>query len=186
MTEVNVDLAGTIGGTAGDGAADIVIVNGTNGDDIIDVFGAGTSVVGDRAGGAGGHHRTPRARTTRSSSTASAATTSITATTLPAGVIGLTIDGGAGNDTHPRQPGRRRVPRRRPATTSSSATTATTWRFMGAGNDVFQWDPGDGNDTVEGQDGTDTMLFNGVGRRREHRHLRPTAGGRSSSATSRT
>ena len=34
---------------------------------------------------------------------------------------------------------------------------------MGAGDDVFQWDPGDGNDTIEGQDGTDTMLFFGSG-----------------------
>ena len=33
---------------------------------------------------------------------------------------------------------------------------------MGAGDDTFQWDPGDGNDIVEGQDGTDTMLFNGA------------------------
>jgi hypothetical protein len=32
---------------------------------------------------------------------------------------------------------------------------------MGAGNDTFQWDPGDGSDIVEGQDGTDTLLFNG-------------------------
>jgi Ca2+-binding RTX toxin-like protein len=32
---------------------------------------------------------------------------------------------------------------------------------MGAGDDTFQWDPGDGSDIVEGQDGTDTMLFNG-------------------------
>ena len=41
VVEVNVNLAGTLGGTAGDAAADTVIVNGTNGDDIIDVFGAG-------------------------------------------------------------------------------------------------------------------------------------------------
>ena len=34
---------------------------------------------------------------------------------------------------------------------------------MGAGDDVFIWDPGDGNDTIEGQDGHDTMLFNGAG-----------------------
>ena len=34
--------------------------------------------------------------------------------------------------------------------------------MLGAGNDTFQWDPGDGSDTVEGQDGTDTMLFNGA------------------------
>ena len=33
---------------------------------------------------------------------------------------------------------------------------------MGAGDDTFVWDPGDGSDTVEGQDGNDTMLFNGA------------------------
>ena len=32
---------------------------------------------------------------------------------------------------------------------------------MGAGNDTFVWNPGDGSDTVEGQAGTDTLLFNG-------------------------
>ena len=34
--------------------------------------------------------------------------------------------------------------------------------FLGAGDDTFVWNPGDGSDTVEGQDGTDTMLFNGA------------------------
>ena len=43
LVEINIDQGATIGGTAGDGQADIVIVNSTNGDDIIDVFGAGTS-----------------------------------------------------------------------------------------------------------------------------------------------
>ena len=33
---------------------------------------------------------------------------------------------------------------------------------MGAGNDTFVWNPGDDNDTVEGQAGTDTLLFNGA------------------------
>ena len=28
---------------------------------------------------------------------------------------------------------------------------------------MFQWDPGDGSDVVEGQDGSDTLLFNGSG-----------------------
>jgi hypothetical protein len=32
----------------------------------------------------------------------------------------------------------------------------------GAGDDTFTWNPGDGSDTVEGQGGTDTMLFNGA------------------------
>jgi hypothetical protein len=35
--------------------------------------------------------------------------------------------------------------------------------FMGAGADAFVWDPGDGSDVVEGQNGADTMLFNGAG-----------------------
>ena len=33
---------------------------------------------------------------------------------------------------------------------------------MGAGDDTFVWNPGDGSDTVEGQAGTDTLLFNGA------------------------
>jgi Ca2+-binding RTX toxin-like protein len=33
--------------------------------------------------------------------------------------------------------------------------------FLGAGNDTFVWNPGDGSDIVEGQDGTDTLVFNG-------------------------
>jgi Ca2+-binding RTX toxin-like protein len=39
VSQVNVDLAGTIGGAVGDGQADRVIVNGTNGNDTIDVSG---------------------------------------------------------------------------------------------------------------------------------------------------
>ena len=33
---------------------------------------------------------------------------------------------------------------------------------MGGGDDTFRWDPGDGNDTLEGQEGTDSMLFVGA------------------------
>ena len=32
----------------------------------------------------------------------------------------------------------------------------------GAGDDTFVWNPGDGSDIVEGQDGTDTLVFNGA------------------------
>ena len=35
LASVNADLAGTVGGTTGDAAADTVIINGTNGDDIM-------------------------------------------------------------------------------------------------------------------------------------------------------
>ena len=34
--------------------------------------------------------------------------------------------------------------------------------LLGAGDDTFVWNPGDGSDPVEGQAGTDTMLFNGA------------------------
>ncbi len=39
VSAVNADLAGTLGGATGDGAADRVVVNATNGDDAIDVSG---------------------------------------------------------------------------------------------------------------------------------------------------
>ena len=39
VASVNVDLAGALGGTAGDGAVDRVVMNGTAGDDAIDVSG---------------------------------------------------------------------------------------------------------------------------------------------------
>jgi len=45
-----------------------------------------------------------------------------------------TVDGGRGNDT----------------------------AYLGAGDDTFRWDPGEGSDVIEGQDGADTMLFNGA------------------------
>jgi hypothetical protein len=48
VTNVNVDLAGVLGGSAGDGAVDSVTVNGTNGDDNVNVTGngAGADITG--------------------------------------------------------------------------------------------------------------------------------------------
>ena len=160
VTEVNVNLAGTIGGTAGDAQADTVIVNGTNGNDIIDVFGAGTSVSVLGLRGTGQHHRTPRGRTTRSSVNALGGNDGITATTLPAGVVKLTIDGGAGNDTILGSQGAD-VLLGGDGNDFVFGDNGNDIALLGAGDDVFQWDPGDGNDTVEGQAGTDTMLFFG-------------------------
>ena len=48
---------------------------------------------------------------------------------------------------------------------------------MGAGNDTFVWDPGDGSDIVEGQDGTDTLLLQRLGRARRSSPP-PSNGGR--------
>jgi len=77
-----------------------------------------------------------------------------------ASLIGLTVDGGAGNDTLDGGngvdtliggDGDDRV----------DGNGGNDVAQLGAGNDTFQWDPGDGSDTVEGQAGQDEMLFNG-------------------------
>jgi Ca2+-binding RTX toxin-like protein len=48
VTEVNINLAPTIGGTTGDGAADTIVINATNGDDVIQVVGdaSGITILG--------------------------------------------------------------------------------------------------------------------------------------------
>ena len=48
VTQTNLDLAGTLGGSAGDSAVDDVIVNATNGDDTINIDGneSGANVTG--------------------------------------------------------------------------------------------------------------------------------------------
>jgi Ca2+-binding RTX toxin-like protein len=160
VVEMNINLAGTIGGTSGDGQADTVIANATSGADIIDVVGAGSSVsvVGLSAqvnvlnaegandtlviNGLGGDD-------------------GITATTLPAGVMKLTLDGGAGDDSVLGSQGAD-VILGGDGDDFVFGDNGNDLALLGAGEDVFQWNPGDGNDTVEGQDGTDTMLFFGA------------------------
>ena len=160
VTRLDGDLAGTLNGTAGDAAADTVIVNGTNGDDVIDVVGAGTSatVIG----------LTTQVNITNSEGANDSlvmntlgGNDSVTATTLPAGVIKLTIDGGAGGDTLLGSQGAD-VFLGGDGNDFNFGDNGNDVAFMGAGNDVFQWNPGDGNDTLEGQDGTDSMLFFGA------------------------
>jgi Ca2+-binding RTX toxin-like protein len=45
VTQTNLDLAGTLGGSAADGAVDNVVVNGTDGVDTIDIAGSGSGAV---------------------------------------------------------------------------------------------------------------------------------------------
>jgi Ca2+-binding RTX toxin-like protein len=161
VVEVNIDLAGVIGGTTGDGQTDTVIVNGTNGDDTIDVVGAGNdlSVLGlpaqvnvSNTDGIGD----------KLTINALGGDDKITATTLAAGIVSLTVDGGAGDDTILGSQGADTV-LGGDGNDFVFGDNGNDVAFLGAGDDAFQWDPGDGNDTVEGQDGIDTMLFNGSG-----------------------
>ena len=68
VTEVNVNLASTIDGTAGDDAADTIFINATNGDDVIVVVGDASGVTILRSFRHDTHHPASRPPTTVSSS----------------------------------------------------------------------------------------------------------------------
>jgi Ca2+-binding RTX toxin-like protein len=159
VKQVAIDLASPPGSGTGDGQPDSVTVDGTANGDRITITGAGTdvSVTGTPAklnitGAEGANDRL--------TVNGLGGNDTINAGSLPAGIIGLTIDGGSGNDT---------------ITGSQGADTliggdgndsviggrGDDVAFLGAGNDRFTWNPGDGSDLVEGQDGVDTLQFNG-------------------------
>jgi len=133
VKEVNVDLAGTPGGSTGDGSADRIAVDATAGDDVVAVSGA------SGAASVTGLH----ADVNLSGAEAALDTLQVNlgggndvfdASGLAADVVQLTVVGGAGADL-----------------------------MIGSqGNDSFVWNPGDGSDTLEGQAGFDAMLFNGA------------------------
>ena len=78
VTQVNLDLASPPGSGIGDGQADTVIVNGTNGADNVQITGAGTSYTVTGLPRLRVGRAAPRVPTTDSSSTLSAATTQST------------------------------------------------------------------------------------------------------------
>jgi Ca2+-binding RTX toxin-like protein len=160
VTKVAIDLAGVIGGTAGDGQLDTVIVNGTNGGDKVAVSGSGTSL------SVSGLAALVSIKNSEGANDALVLNTLggddvVSATTLAAGIAKLTVDGGAGDDTILGSQGAD-VLLGGDGDDSVFGDNGNDIAFLGAGDDVFQWDPGDGNDTVEGQDGVDAMLFNGA------------------------
>jgi len=78
-----------------------------------------------------------------------------------AALVGITVDGGAGNDVLLGGNGVD-VLLGGDGDDLVDGNQGNDIGFMGAGDDTFQWDPGDGNDVVEGQAGADAMLFNGA------------------------
>jgi Ca2+-binding RTX toxin-like protein len=139
-TRINLNLAGAAGGDAGDGQADSVIVNGSNAADVIPVGGNvnGNSDVVAVGGDASGLPyflvitATEGANDTLTVN-GNGGDDTVDASRLPAGLIGLTVAGGAGSDS-----------------------------IVGSqGDDTFIWNPGDGSDTVDGQAGSDRLVFNG-------------------------
>ena len=76
----------------------------------------------------------------------------VNATSLEADGIQLTMNGGLGADMFLGSEGDDLI----------NGGDGNDVALMGAGDDTFVWNPGDDNDTLEGQDGFDTMLFNGA------------------------
>ena len=133
VRQVNLDLSSAAGVGVGDGAADTVTVNGTAGADRI-------SVSGDAAGvtvaGLAAQVQIVGSEAANDQLVVNSlgGDDNVDASGLAANLIGLTLIGGTGNDV-----------------------------LIGSqGDDLFVWNPGDGSDTLEGQAGTDTMLFNGA------------------------
>src|SRR5262249_42631353 len=85
----------------------------------------------------------------------------ITASNGLAGLIQLTLDGGAGNDTLLGGDGNDTL-LGGDGNDFIDGNGGSDVALMGAGDDVCQCDPGDGSETVEGRGGHDTMLFNGA------------------------
>jgi Ca2+-binding RTX toxin-like protein len=157
VNQVLIDLGATPGGTQGDGAPDVVTLEGKNSNEHIQLSSDGTTVTVTGL---------PEVVTIANAETSDrlivqglGGNDTIDASALAA-VIGLTIDGGAGNDTIVGSQGddtliggdgNDRV----------TGGRGNDFADLGAGNDTFTWNPGDGSDTVFGGTGTDTLVFNG-------------------------
>jgi Ca2+-binding RTX toxin-like protein len=160
VKSVNLDLAGTLGGTAGDGQADRVVVNGTPLNDAINVAGdsSGVTVSGLQAQVAIRHQES----TDQLFVQGLGGDDAISATGVAAGAISEFIDGGDGNDTIAGGPGAETLLGGN-GNDSIDGNGGNDRAALGAGDDTFVWDPGDGSDTIDGGDGRDTMVFNGGG-----------------------
>jgi Ca2+-binding RTX toxin-like protein len=164
VRQVAIDLAGVLGGTAGDGAQDTVIVNGASNaaNDAITLSQTGTGAAaavvvnglaaqttiahfdaGDHLiiDGLGGNDR-------------------LDARALPQSMV-LVLDGGAGDDTLIGSANADLLLGGAGNDLVIGARGDDT-AFLGAGDDTFFWAPGEGSDTVEGGFGTDDLAFLGA------------------------
>jgi Ca2+-binding RTX toxin-like protein len=159
LTTVNLNLAGTIGGSAGDAAADSIIVNGSAAANIVSIVGAGTSVSVTGLSAAVNITNAEGANDTLTVN-GNGDNDTLIASSLPAGVIKLVLDGGTGHDVLLGSQG---------ADTLLGGDgndyvigdNGNDTALLGNGDDVFEWNPGDGNDIIEGQANTDELRFNG-------------------------
>jgi Ca2+-binding RTX toxin-like protein len=151
VSAVNLNLNSSAG--TGDGQHDAVIINGTSGDDTIQIASL------DNGARIGVRGSSPTVKITGAEAAndtltvnALAGNDTLDASSLLADQVGLTLDGGAGNDSIVGSQGNDLV----------IGGTGSDVVRMGDGDDTFVWNPGDGSDVVEGDAGSDTMIFNGA------------------------
>src|SRR5262249_6956716 len=149
VTQVAVDLGNGQG--AGDGAADTVTVNGTAGNDQISGTHVGTTVTPTGLS----EQVTPANAQARHLLTVKGGNgnDTINAGSLAPNVIGLTIDGGAGNDTITGSQGNDTLIGGDGSDLVIGGRGNDTAQ-LGNGNDTFVWNPGDGSDSVDGGAGS--------------------------------
>jgi Ca2+-binding RTX toxin-like protein len=159
VTNVDADLAGTLGGATGDGQTDRVTVVGTPGNDAITAAGdtSGFTVSGASTQVAV-QHQEP---TDQLFVLGVGGDDSISATGLAAGAVSEFLNGGDGNDTIAGGPSGETLLGGNGSDTIDGNGGADM-AGLGAGSDTFVWDPGDGSDIIEGDDGQDTLVFNGA------------------------
>jgi Ca2+-binding RTX toxin-like protein len=150
VTKVAIDLAAVINGKTGDGQIDSVTVNATNAGDKIAIASVGKQIVVD---GLSAQVTIAHADATdRLVVNGLGGDDLIDASGLKAGRIDLQVFGGVGEDIVIGSAGNDTV----------NGGDGDDVALLGAGDDVFIWNPGDDNDLVEGQAGTDAMVFNGA------------------------
>jgi Ca2+-binding RTX toxin-like protein len=144
VKRVAIDLAGTIGGAAGDGAADTITAAGTAGNDTVTVgFASGAvSVTGLAAQLTIAHAELANDLLVIDGF---AGNDKINASSLPVATIRLSIDGGDGNDA---------ISGNDSANTLAGGAHNDTLN-AGGGNDLLTG--GDGNDSIVGGAGDDTI-----------------------------
>jgi RTX calcium-binding nonapeptide repeat (4 copies) len=161
LAKVEVDLSAELQSPVPDGFADRVLVKGSAADESVEVVGNNgiAAVTGLSTLVRVSHAEVPADNLVVA---ALDGRDTINASTLTASAIRLTLDGGEGGDTLLGGAGADLL-LGGAQEDFIDGNRGDDEAQMSFSNDTFRWDPGDGSDLIDGQQGLDTMLFNGAG-----------------------